>query len=226
MRPHGTAPHYNLGVKWDRNSMGPLTAFMDNLTAFVDNLSACGPILHLAIVGVGRKKSHFMGPLAAFMDNPAALMDNQVCRPTTAADVHFFKKEDLFYVEKVSDCVCKQRMQHYNPIIQAFDIPVVVVVPSTYVFIDCSTPVPIEKEKATQTIWKNNTSGIPGVHYIKSRKQWIARWVDKDKRRQIRTFPVKKCGGYSSALEAAVAARNEGIAQAKWIKAKEHCFPF
>ena len=49
---------------------------MDNLAAFVDNLSACGPILHLAIVGVGRKKSHFMGPLAAFMDNLAALMDN------------------------------------------------------------------------------------------------------------------------------------------------------
>ena len=62
--------------------MGPLAAFMDNLTAFVDNLSACGPILHLAIVGVGRKKSHFMGPLTAFMDNLAALVDNQVCRPT------------------------------------------------------------------------------------------------------------------------------------------------
>jgi len=119
--------------------------------------------------------------------------------------------------------VCVQRMQHYNPIIQTFDIPV----PSTYVFIDCSTPVPIEKEeKVTPTIWKNNTSGIPGVHYAKSRKQWIARWVDKDKRRQIRTFSVKKCGGYSSALEAAVAARKEGIAQAKWIGAKEHCFPF
>ena len=85
--------------------MGPLAAFMDNLTAFVDNLTVCRPILHLAIVGVGRKKSHFMGPLAAFMDNPAALMDNQVHRPTTAADVHFFKKEDLFHVEKVSDCV-------------------------------------------------------------------------------------------------------------------------
>ena len=57
---------------------------MDNLAAFVDNLSARGPDLHLAIVGVGRKKSHFMGPLAAFMDNLAALMDNQVCRPTAA----------------------------------------------------------------------------------------------------------------------------------------------
>ena len=56
--------------------MGPLSAFMDNLTAFVDNLSAYGPILHLAIVDVGRKKSHFMGPLAAFMDNLAALVDN------------------------------------------------------------------------------------------------------------------------------------------------------
>ena len=61
--------------------MGPLAAFMDNLTAFVDNLTVCRPILHLVIVGVGRKKSHFMGPLAAFMDNLAALMDNQVCRP-------------------------------------------------------------------------------------------------------------------------------------------------
>jgi len=62
LRPHGTASHYSLGVKWDRNSMGPLVAFVDNLTA-------CGPILHLAIVGVGRKKSHFMDNLAALMDN-------------------------------------------------------------------------------------------------------------------------------------------------------------
>jgi len=56
--------------------MGPLAAFMDNLTAFVDNLTACGPDLHLAIVGVGRKKSHFMDNLSAFMDNLAALVDN------------------------------------------------------------------------------------------------------------------------------------------------------
>jgi len=76
LRSHGTACHYSLGVKWDRNFMGPLAAFMDNLTAFMDNLTACRPNLHLAIVGVGRKKSHFMGPLAAFMDNLAALMDN------------------------------------------------------------------------------------------------------------------------------------------------------
>ena len=79
------ASHYSLGVKWDRHSMGPLAAFMDNLTAFVDNLTACRPNLHLAIVGVGRKKSHFMGPLAAFMDNLAALMDNLAAdrRPQT-----------------------------------------------------------------------------------------------------------------------------------------------
>ena len=65
--------------------MGPLAAFVDNLTAFVDNLTACGPTLHLAIVGVGRKKSHFMDNLAAFMDNPAALMDNLTAdrRPQT-----------------------------------------------------------------------------------------------------------------------------------------------
>jgi len=72
--------HYSLGVKRGRNSMGPLAAFMDNLTAFVDNLTACRPNLHLAIMDVGRKKSHFMGPLAAFMDNLAALVDNQVRR--------------------------------------------------------------------------------------------------------------------------------------------------
>ena len=66
------ASHYSLGVKWDRNSLGPLAAFMDNVSAFVDNLTACGLNLHLAIVDVGRKKSHFMDNLAAFMDNLAA----------------------------------------------------------------------------------------------------------------------------------------------------------
>ena len=75
--------------------MGPLAAFMDNLAASVDNLTACGPDLHLTIVGVGRKKSHFMDNLAAFMDNLAALMDNQVCRPTAADETVIF-----FNVEK------------------------------------------------------------------------------------------------------------------------------
>lgn len=66
--------HFSSTAAWDRNSLGPLAAFMDNPTA-------CGPFFHLAIVGVGRKKSHFMDNLAAFMDNLTALMDNQVYRP-------------------------------------------------------------------------------------------------------------------------------------------------
>ena len=79
--------------------MGPLAAFMDNLSAFMDNLTACRPNLHLAIVGVGRKKSHFMGPLAAFMDNLAALMDNLVAdrRPQPGWSFFFLMSKRRVY---------------------------------------------------------------------------------------------------------------------------------
>jgi hypothetical protein len=61
----------------------------------------------------------------------------------------------------------------------------------------------------------NNTSGVPGVSYLKSEKQPLGMWQAKislrDGRRFCRQFSVRKFG-YEEAFARAVAARSEFLA--------------
>jgi hypothetical protein len=71
---------------------------------------------------------------------------------------------------------------------------------------------PLRKLEFRQRLHSNNTSGVPGVHFLKPAKQpegvWQAGILFDDGKRQRRTFSVLK-HGYEKARRMAIAARRE-----------------